>query len=261
MTRLGKLVLSSSLVVAVALAPTPAALAKCAMQELVAQLITPTTGKLPADGGILVGFAHATNGDDELTDPLAKPTWKFTSGGKPVDVTRVALAPGLTVYRPRPGSPITSIRVADKKRVIRELARDATATAAPSVVAPRVTKLEITTRSSGRGPARTATATVADPIPNDAVAVIVYAERGTAAKPAPVAISFGTIGVHNPKARTVIPWADPSRCAFNPPGMEAPPTGAKVTLAWVDAYGRVSRSSAPIEVTELAAPRDAAVED
>ena len=183
---------------ALALAATAAAitahdaLAKCAMQELAPILLTAPNATLPADGGILVG-TDARVPDDHRgprnEDPALTNTWKLRADGKALEVEKVALAPGLVMYRPKTG---TAIEVVDAKGTKLGAFQHAAATASTtSVVAPRATKLETTTAHSGRGFRSTTTATVADPIPTDAFAIIVYAEG----KP----ISHHVIGRWDPK--------------------------------------------------------------
>ncbi|MBA3457991.1 MAG: hypothetical protein H0T42_33215, partial [Deltaproteobacteria bacterium] len=73
---------------------------------------------------------------------------------------------------------------------------------------------------------------------------ITYATR----KKKRVAISFHRV---EPGKDTAIAFADAGRCSFNPAGMEPPKAGEKVTLVWVDAFGRLSKPSAPIVMTEI----------
>lgn len=222
--------------------------AKCAMTALAAAVLTPPNAKLPADGGVLVGFDHEVDRDYSKPashdDPSNQPTWKWSAS-----VTRTSLAPGLSVYKPAAG---TSITVKDAKgAALGTFARD---TAKPVAAAgvPRVAKITITTVSSGRGLRQVATATSTDPIPNDAYAAIVYDDG----KP----ISFGIVPHGDPKNRAFVPWQDPSRCAFNPTEMRAP-SGTKITLAWVDQFGRVGKPSAPVKIEVVKSPKDPAVED
>lgn len=249
------------LVLATAIAALAAhdATAKCAMQELVARLLTTPGATIPAGGGVLVGTASHSPDDygraSRDDDPALTVTWKFQADGKPVQVDKVPLAPGLVVYRPK--ATASTLDVLDAKGgKLGAFKRDAAAPAVTSVVAPRVTKLETVTTNPGRGFRRTTTATVADPIPTDAFAVIVFTTDKT-----PKPISYGLVGRTDPKQRTVIAFADPGRCSFPPKGTMVPPTGTQVTLAWVDAYGRVSKQSAPIKVTEVPFKRDPSMED
>jgi len=220
--------------------------AECAMMELVPQLLTPANTTLPVDGGVLVGTLARTPVDyqhaSRVEDPALTNTWKYQSAGKPVAVDKVVLAPGLVMYRPKTG---TAIDVLDQKnQKLGAFKRTTTTTSPASVVAPRVTKLETTTVGRRRGDDRRSTATVADPIPTDAFAIIVY---GPDKKP----ISYALVGRLDPKQRTVIAYTDPPSCAWNAKGADVPPTGKQVTLAWADAFGRVSKQSAPITVTAL----------
>ena len=78
----------------------------------------------------------------------------------------------------------------------------------------------------------------ADP-PADALGVVVYSGATT------TALLFApTSG----RSRTVPLYAQPGRCGFHVPGAMPPRSGATVTLAFVDGWGRLSARSGPITV-------------
>lgn len=223
---------------AVALAVVPRASAICAVTEAGDTLITPAAAFLPRDGGILVGWENA---------PENKPanqsiSWTVTTGTKPVDLVRETLAPGLIVLRPPADTDV--LRISTGTTELARYTRDPNA-AAFTPGAPKASKLVMTSQPARYdGWYRTVTTTLAAPVPGDAVAMITYATR----KKKRVAISFALVVPGND---TAIAFADPGRCSFNPPGMVPPKAGEKVTLVWVDAFGRLSKPSAPIAMTEI----------
>jgi hypothetical protein len=116
--------------------------------------------------------------------------------------------------------------------------------AAVALPAPRVTKLVLETTPSKRVPQRTVTATLGEPAPAAAVGIIASVERGRRR----VTLSVGPIPGNRPS--TVTAFADPGRCAFNPPGMLPPRAGELVSFAWVDQFGRLSKLRAAIRLDE-----------
>ncbi len=236
--RLGSIAMTA-MTAALALAARDAT-AKCAMTELQPSLVTDKAATVPSDGGVLVGFVaevgqHRADGDPSVTD------WKFS-----VAVDHTTLAPGLTVYRPKSGA---TIAISDAKgKAIAKYARDAKATTM-MLPPPMPQKLTITASRSGRGTHRELTAALSSPPPDTAVAVILYSS--TAGK----ALAYGRVHP-GADAKAVVPWADPPRCSFSPSGTTMPTAGDKLVLAWVDQFGRIGKTSAPIGFTETKVVQD-----
>lgn len=223
---------------AVALVAVPRASALCAVSEAGDALVSPVASVLPGDGAILVGWRSFL----ESKSSNQSTSWTVASGGKPIAIVRERLAPGLLVLRPAAGTEL--ITVSSGTNELGRYTRDPKAPAfAPEP--PRATKLEMTSSPARYNNwYRTVTATLAAPVPADAVVMITYAIR----KKKRVAISFHHV---EPGRDIAVAFADPGRCSFNPAGMEPPKAGEKVTLVWVDAFGRLSKPSAPIAMTEI----------
>ena len=209
--------------------------AKCAMTELIPSLITDKAATVPGDGGVLVGYTTEVGRDEAAPADPSLPGWKFS-----VEVDHATLAPGLTVYRPKSGA---AVAISDAKG--KAIARFKRAGAATTMVLPppMPKTLVITASRSGRGMRRQLTATLSVPAPDTAVAVILYSTKDGKA------LSFGRITTVHPTA--VVPWSDPSRCSFNPPGTAPPSTGDKLVLAYVDQYGRIGATSAALGFSEV----------
>ena len=81
--------------VALTLLPTPAD-ASCAFVGMTPNVLTRRDTKLPADGGVLVGYTYGNDNDGEASgaDP-SDVKWTATSGKAKVTLTRTELAPGL----------------------------------------------------------------------------------------------------------------------------------------------------------------------
>ena len=219
--------------------------ARCAMTELAPAPITQNNDALPADGGILVGFTSIVQGPKLDGDPSRQPGWTFVAGSKPIDLAIDTLAPGLTLYRPKPGTSPIVVSNADGKQLL-AVARDGAAS--PPLKAPRPIRIATSFERGGRIARRQLVATLATPAPETAVAVILYAERDTTH----VALSFNLLD--RVERSTVVPYTDPRKCAWNPPGMASAKPGDLVTLAWVDGAGHVSPPSPPIQVERGADP-------
>jgi len=224
----------ASLAIAVSIVPSADAL--CIAMEAGDVLASPVAAVLPGDGGILVRWMPVS----EVKAENQSSGWKVAAEGTSVAVARIQLAPGLTVLRPAAGTAM--LTVSSGTTEIARLTRDATLPAF-TAAAPTPTKLALTTqRARYSGYFRTVSATLSAPVPDDAIGVITYATR----KKKRVAISFALV---ERGKLSVATFGDPGRCSFGPPGADAPKTGEKVTLVWVDAFGRLSKPSAPIAMT------------
>src|SRR5438874_272462 len=79
----------------------PAADASCAQTILVPNILTTRDTHLPSDGGVLVGYTSAFQDPEPAgSDPSDATKWTATAGKATITLTRTALAPGLSVYRP-----------------------------------------------------------------------------------------------------------------------------------------------------------------
>jgi hypothetical protein len=226
---------------------TPASTtAKCARAEVVPALLTTRDTKLPADGGFLIGWTRTvdanavTSAGDPSDQPLAAKT-----GTQPVSLKRVALAPGLSAYFPatfrgalavelpgansRPAQPFGSFtRDGDAKPV--------------AMPAPAAVTVALSQDKTARWQSRHAVVTLSAAPPDAARALITYVT--TAGKP--VAVTFVTLADTHDTVKTIEAFEDAGHCGFVVAGSHPPAAGDRVTFAWVDAFGRVSPTSAPI---------------
>ena len=233
----------------IALAATGSALtgayADCAMAELGPNLVTRTGAKLPADGGILVAAGVSTDHKPVPGDP-SQPKLKATFGGKPVALVIESLAPGLTVYRPE--HPLVgAVAVAGAANPLTvTFGKDK----GPALVAPAVTAVVSTVvMDLGRHGAEGSETTVVavKSVPETAVAVIVYHMKDEEHVP----ITYGSPAHDKTGATTIEVYREGGHCRGpGMPGQAFPQPQEVVTLAWVDASGRLSPLSAPIKVTE-----------
>src|SRR6185369_193941 len=76
---------------------------KCELKPLAAHLATPDGAAIPADGGVLVDWAHVAKATQQSGDPSQPSDWRFEVRGKQLRVSPLSLAPGVSVYRPKLG--------------------------------------------------------------------------------------------------------------------------------------------------------------
>jgi len=202
----------------------------CARVELAPKLLTPDGAAIPDDGGILVGWEGSTRSAPLPGDPSYRPEWKTSA---PVVLDK--LAPGLTLFRLKRPGPLT---ITDAKHTLGTFSRDASA-GALALAAPKVKRAELAAVRFHYGEiGHTLALTLGDPVPADAVAVIVYVVRNKAR----VALSFGRV---TPGDTSVVAFTDTYRCMFNPPTTQAPKRTERPVFVWVDRFGRRSKPSAP----------------
>lgn len=230
------------ILIAVVALPAADAAAKCARTEQRPVVLTTRDTKLPDDGGILVGWQTETYSDanDHVPydkDPTDQPTWTAQDGAnKPVALTRTALAPGLSVYVPAKGTGAV-ILTAKAKQPLGKFTHDPKA-AKVALPAPQVASLALVSTQEMRWRERRATATLAAPPPEAAVAIIVY----RAGKP----LTFARLPDTHDHLTELETFQDAGHCGSVVFGSEPPAANDKVTFAWVDAFGRLSPQSAAI---------------
>jgi hypothetical protein len=215
--------------------------AKCAMVELGPAMITPATAKVPADGGVLVGWTSSHDYGRTDGDPSVRKTWKATAGGQPVELVIETLAPGLSVYRPKTKDAFV---LGDGKQQLGSFAR--VAAGKLDLPAPAPQALVLDARPGRYGSSEFSISATFASIPDAAVAVILY----RAGKPR-VALSFGSV---DRGQKQVLVYDGPHHCSFPPPGTTQPAKDDRVVLAWVDAFGHVSDPSAALEVKPAPKP-------
>jgi hypothetical protein len=223
------------LLVALSLLPTPVE-ASCAQASLMPQVLTRRDTKLPADGGVLVGYAYATGADREDSGPDPSDVkWTATAGKAKVTLTRTPLAPGLSVYRP-PAN-VSAFKLANKTKDHGSYTHEATS--APTAMAAPVAKA-VTSKSvdSFRSMTTTVTLKLGTAAPADAVAIIAY-------DPAGKALVFAGLPDTHDKVLELELEQSGGHCGTPRPSGEGALAG-KLTFAYVDAFGRLSAKSAPI---------------
>ena len=153
---------------------------------------------------------------------------------------RVQLAPGLTLYRAPEGK--GDLRLVDGRgQLVLDIHRAATAPKS-AMPAPVVGQLEVVSNRSRRWSQSKATASLKAAPPADARAVIMYAVDHGKRTP----IAFALLPDTHDKLDSIDVFRDAGHCDSLPPGTRAPTKGEQIALAWVDAYGRLSPTSAPI---------------
>ena len=209
------------------------------MTQLAPHVLTPAHAKLPADGGVLVGWEAQIDYQRPANKTPLAPTYKLSAG----DTVADPIAPGVYVYhqtKPAAGK----LSLLDGKTTVASFEQtDKTITAplaAPTVSAARMTASD----EKYRGIYRTLDVDVAQ-VPDEAAGVILYDSHR-------VALAFDTVAHDKQGATTVQAFHDAPRCSFNPDGMLAPNDGDKVAIAWVDAYGRVGKPSTPFAFSTAA---------
>jgi hypothetical protein len=248
--KLGQLLLSA--VLSATLLRSPAADACCMQQPRAAVLLTTRDTKVPDDGGVLVGWRYGgvpRDTDDQYGDTSNQPTWKVKIGkAKPVALTRVSLAPGLSVYKPPAGKGDFTL-VDGKGFGLGKFSYDAKA-AKNAMVAPTAEALKVWTVPNFRASDRHAQLTLKSAPPAEAVAIIVYQVGKTENVP----ISFAGLPDTHDKLTTLEVFQDAGRCGSLVPGTRPPTHADNIAFAWVDAFGRVSPLSATIKAKASADP-------
>lgn len=235
----------------VAIAPSMVE-AKCARTEARPALLTTRDTKLPDDGGILVGWVNGVYGDDDDDDhhydhvpadkdPSDQPGWKATDGAKKrVALTRTALAPGLSVYKPAAGT--GAVELVDKAgKSLGAFTHDAKA-AANKLAAPVIASVKASIAKEMRWQNRRAVAKLSAAPPAEAVVLITYRAKDKAP------IAFVRLADSHATLTELDTFEDAGHCGNVVTGAQPPVAGDKVTYAWVDVFGRVSPQSAPIVV-------------
>ena len=215
--------------------------ASCARAEFVPSLLTTRDTHLPDDGGVLVGFAYST--DDKMREETGPDPsdvkWSGMDGKKPVALTRVALAPGLSMYKPAAGT--TSFAVWSKRGS--KLGTFTVDGKAPNkLTAPEPKLVKVTATASFRSRTSVATLTLVKAPPAEAIAVIVYSVDASGT----TALTFTGLPDTHDKLTSFEVSRTGGHCSNEVHGTSSVEAGGKIAFAWVDIFGRVSPTSKPI---------------
>lgn len=223
------------LLVALTLLPTPAD-ASCAFVGMIPNVLTRRDTKLPADGGVLVGWTSGNDNDGEPSsaDP-SEVQWTATNGKAKVKLTRTQLAPGLSVYRP-PAN-VTAFKLAGKTKEHGSFTQEATS-APTAMPAPAPKAITSKTTEGFRSMTTTTTLKLSTAAPADAVAIIAYDDTG---KP----LLYSSLADTHDKILEFEIQQTGGHCGTPHPSGEGSLAG-KITFAYVDAFGRLSPKSKPV---------------
>lgn len=203
----------------------PAA-ASCMQAELGPVLLTRRDTKIPADGGVLVGYGYATGSDREQTGPDPSDVkWKAST-----KLVRTQLAPGLSVYK------TDAAKLTFGKYAFTHDGKTAALTAAP-----QTKSVKVTSTHSERWSSTMATLTLTTAAPADAVGVIAYDAESKKA-----ILYAGLPDTHDQELSLNI-YSSGGHCGVRtPPESGAVVSGTKLVFAYVDAFGRLSPQSKPL---------------
>lgn len=212
------------LLLAFVLEARPAA-ASCMQIELAPDLLTTRDTKLPADGGVLVGYTFRSHDLEATGSDPSDVKWKASA-----KLARTQLAPGLSVYK------TTAAHFTFGKSSFTDDGKTPAPTTAPEPKSVKV-KSELEVRWS----TTTATLTLAKAAPPEAVALIAY----DADSKAP--LFFARLADTHDKDVSLQIYESGGHCGSRtPPGAGGIASGSKVVFAYVDAFGRVSPQSKAI---------------
>jgi hypothetical protein len=230
------------LLLLLALLPQPVD-ASCMRAELMPQLFTRRDQHLPVDGGVLVGFKYTTESKEfeptASNDP-SDVTWTASEHKKSLTMTRTALAPGLSVYRP-PADATTFTLTTKAGKQVGAFTHDVTGTPA-AITAPKPKGVKVESTHDFRSSKTSATLELASAPPPEAVAIIVYSVGPTGN----TAVSFADLpDTHNTLTSLGI-YSSGGHCSNDVPGSGYIATGSKLVFAYVDTFGRLSATSTAI---------------
>ncbi len=186
----------------------------------------------PPEGGLVVSTTVDGVGPDE--GEALQPTWQFKTSTGSEKPDMVALAPGLVLYRLPPSVTAAELHDGTKAR--------ATVTSVSGKIAelaaPSVSTIRHTTRRGLRGNFASVQVALRTPVPTDALALVVFSANGKRAR------SFASV---SGGATDVVVYAQ-QRCSALPNGTVESKVGERVTVRWVDKFGRLSAPSKPIKI-------------
>lgn len=214
-------------VVLTSLAATSAPVdAKCARMHQQPKVLTASV-ELPVDGGgIVVGTQNVPYDLPDQGEALQK-SWGFLTGRDLMQPVITVIAPGLVVYGVQPNMRTTG-ELTTGSKVIAKLT--VTKDKVAKLAAPKVKAI---THVMARGRFSAATNVALDgSAPADAIAMVLFDGNGAAR-------SWREV----PPLATMVEVYGNRRCGVLPNGTIESKAGEKVTVAWLDKYGRLSAQS------------------
>ncbi len=197
----------------------------CERGPLRPQVIGGAKRVIAGSGGVIVASG------DKLPD------WRFRVVNKVARPRVVLLAPGLAIYHPPPLAGTDAVLEDLEHSVINSAQR--ALTIAPSLEPPKV---DVITSTDLEG--RTTVIAELDPVPREAILVIVsVVERGRT-----VPIAWARTG--GASGRKLLLWHTPYGCEQTVDALRPPRVGERVVLSFVDEAGRVSEPSEPVAVAK-----------
>jgi hypothetical protein len=238
----------------------PIADAACVPPDYQPVVLTTRDTQIPIDGGILVGWRYpgsiSATTERISGDVTDQPAWKVKAGNaKPAALTRLALAPGLSVYLPPAGK--GAFELLDGKGNTLGTFTHRSKAAKNMLPAPTATTLTLWTGPDVRGGDRHAQITLTSAPPADAVAIIVYHVTTFPVNFGELPLAFTRLPDTHDQLTSFEVFQDAGRCGMLQPGTRPPTNGENIAFAWVDAFGRRSPLSATIKAKVGAVPQAA----
>ena len=214
--------------------------ASCAAPQFAPVILTTRDTHLPSDGGMLVGFMVGADRDEDSGPDPSDVKWAANAGKQSVTLTRVALAPGLSVYKPP--ATTSAFSIANKAgRLLASFTVDPNA-AANKLAAPQPKSLALASTKGFRSTVSTATLALNQAPPPEAVALILYRVDASGNTP----LGFTRLPDTHDTLRSLEAARSGGHCNIDVRGYAMPTSGDKIGVAWVDAFGRLSPVSKPI---------------
>lgn len=250
LTSVKSIALLSVSLLSVAIGPANAA--PCRPLHNVARVLTPNDAAIAHDGGVLVMATPETPGDNQVIadgsgDAAQQPTWKLVQRKRNIRTMMTVLAPGLVRYDVV-GNNIGAQRlVGPLGKVLISYVRNSAAAKADRVAAPDVSSVESASYGDDRRRTITYTANFGTAAPSGTVAAVIYGQD-----PATSAEQAWRWTVVPQGATTFVIERQGRSCGAPTVGTVALSASSIVSVAWVDASGRLSPRSKPIKITAAA---------
>ena len=217
-------------------APSQAFAGACAMPQIPTAPLTAAGTEIAKGGGVVVS----------MEDAAKAPALEFASGAKRVPGKVRAIGAGLAVYEPPATGAWTLLDVKRKELV---QVKRATADGKP-LDAPKVASIKRGSYSSRRGTSVNLDVQIKGAAPAGAVALVVFDDKGIVRSWGPA-----SSGPPDPASKTTsFNVFRSGSCVVSPNGTVGSSIDDKVSLAWLDASGRLSAMTSAKVVEEPPPP-------